>query len=68
MIKRYGSKAMRNIVHKVIMGPPHYPVAGVYIGIGITLTGITLSQVAVMIAGIFTILLASCGLILGKEN
>ncbi|MFC1924234.1 hypothetical protein ACFLXA_02590 [Chloroflexota bacterium] len=50
------------------MGPPHYPVAGIYVGIGITLTGVTLSQVAVMIVGIFTILLASCGLIPGKED
>jgi len=59
---------MRSIFHKVITGPSHYPVAGIYIGIGITLTGVTLSQVAIMIVGIFTILLASCGLIPWKEN
>lgn len=59
---------MKSFVHQALRGVLPYPVVGIYVGIGITLTGVSLSQVAIMVVGISVILLASFGLISGKED
>lgn len=63
-----GSGAMKSFVHQVLRGVLPYPVVGIYVGIGITLTGVSLSQVAIMVVGVSVILLSSFGLISGKDD